>query len=260
MCMKQEEKSLKRTLFVSSSCSYKKEHKKAHLEYCKHEGIKAGDPRARYKYEEPEDLFAVLDDYDEDTKFLYGYNLIFKHAEQMTPLLRTVVSADAAHLQEDILGTAFGTLGHDANKHIVCLGFSVIFDNESKDTWSRHLGTIVKKVPSIDVPDKLMIAGGSDLCTFSSRVLLLSTKSLHDVLLTLFGSCLFFLLAADADKGFNSAFPATFNGTGQFSCSKHKGDNLVSHGNKGDRAVFDKAIRAKSDIGAAAALKQQEFD
>ena len=223
--MKQEEKSLKRTLFVSSS--YKKEHKKAHLEYCKHEGIKAGDPRARYKYEEPKDLFAVLDDYDEDTKFLYGYNLIFKHAERMTPLLRTVVSADAAHLQGDILGTAFGTSGHDANKHIVCLGFSVIFDNESKDTWSRHLGAIVKKVPSIDVPDKLMIAGGSDLCTFSSRVLLLSTKSLHDVLLTLF-LVLFVLynLHTDADKGFNSAFPATFNDTGQFDCSKHKGKNL----------------------------------
>jgi uncharacterized protein YaiI (UPF0178 family) len=48
---------------------YKKEHKKAH---CKREGIKAGNPRARYQYEEPEDLFAVLDDYNKDTKFLYS--------------------------------------------------------------------------------------------------------------------------------------------------------------------------------------------
>ena len=119
---------------------YKKEHKKAHLEHCKCEGIKAGDPRARYQYEEPEDLFAVLDDYNKDTKFLYGYDLIFEHAEWMTPLLKTVISADAAHLQGDIPGTAFGTWGQDANKHIVCLGFSVFFDNESKDTWGRHLG------------------------------------------------------------------------------------------------------------------------
>jgi hypothetical protein len=129
---------------------YKKEHKKAHLEHCKHEGIKAGNPHARYQYKEPKDLFAVLDDYDEDTKLFYGYDLIFEHTEWMTPLLRTVISGDAAHLQGDIPGMAFGTWGQDANKHIVCLGFLVFFDNESKDTWGHHLGTIVKKVPSID--------------------------------------------------------------------------------------------------------------
>jgi hypothetical protein len=140
---------------------YKKEHKKAHLEYCQQrEGIKAGNPRARNQYEETKDLFAVLDDYDEDTKFLYGYDLILEDAEQMTSLLRTVVSANAAHLQGDILGTAFGTTwGQDANKHIFCLAFSVFFDNESKDTWGHHLGTVVKKVPSIDIPKKVMIAG-----------------------------------------------------------------------------------------------------
>jgi hypothetical protein len=104
----------------------------------------------------------------------------------MTPLLKTVISVDAAHLQGDIPGMAFGTCGQDANKHIVCLGFSVFFDNESKGTWGHHLGAIMKKVPSINVAEKVMIAGGSDLCTVSSQVLLLSTKSLHNVLLTIF--------------------------------------------------------------------------
>ena len=52
-----------------------------------------------------------------------------------------------------------------------------------------------------------------------------------------------FLHAVDADKGFDSAFPATFDRTWPAS---HKGNNLVSHGNKGDRAVYDKALHAKS--------------
>lgn len=80
-------------------------------------------------------------------------------------------------------------------------------------------------------------------------MLLLSTKSLHDVLLTLF-FVLFVLynLHTDADKGFNSVFPTTFNDAGQFDCSKHKGENLVKHGTKGDKEVYEKAIHAKSTL------------
>jgi hypothetical protein len=50
------------------------------------------------------------------------------------------------------------------------------------------------------------------------------------------------------NKGFNSAFPATFNDAGQFDCSKHKGENLVKDGNKGDKEVYEKVIRAKSTL------------
>jgi hypothetical protein len=36
---------------------YKKLHKKAHIDHCKKEGIEKGDPRAHYKYVEPDNLF-----------------------------------------------------------------------------------------------------------------------------------------------------------------------------------------------------------
>ena len=64
-------------------------------------------------------------------------------------------------------------------------------------------------------------------------------------------SCLFFVLYnlhTDVDKGFNSTFPTTFNDVGQFDCSKHKGENLVKHGTKGDKEVYEKVIHAKSTL------------
>ena len=42
-----------------------------------------------------------------------------------------------------------------------------------------------------------------------------------------------------------------FNDVGQFDCStsgQHKGENLVKHGTKGDKEVYEKAIRAKSTL------------
>jgi hypothetical protein len=64
-------------------------------------------------------------------------------------------------------------------------------------------------------------------------------------------SCLFFVLYnlhTDVDKGFNSTFPTTFNDVGQFDCSKHKGENLVKHGTKGDKEVYEKVIHATSTL------------
>ena len=107
---------------------FKKEHKKEHIERCKN--LPEGEPHRKYKYEEPANLFEILDKYDDDTKFLYRYDIVFKHAKPIATLLKTVFSADAAHLRGDHPGTTFGTWGQDANNHILCFCFSVYFDND----------------------------------------------------------------------------------------------------------------------------------
>ena len=138
---------------------HKKLHKKAHINHCKKEGIEKGDPRARYKYVEPDNLFECLDEYEDNDTFQYGYDIIFKHARPMAPKLKTVFSADGAHLKGEHTGTTFGMWGQDANKHVICMCLSVYFDNESSDTWHRFLSAVKMNIPSMDAEDKVVIAG-----------------------------------------------------------------------------------------------------
>jgi hypothetical protein len=49
-----------------------------------------GNPRASYTYKEPDNLFKILDNNDENDTFLYGYDIILKHACPMAPKLKTV--------------------------------------------------------------------------------------------------------------------------------------------------------------------------
>lgn len=70
---------------------HKKDHRKQYLDACKDIPCDAPAP-APYNYEEHADLFNILDDYPDDTKFLYGYEVVFSHAQAMHPLLKTVHS------------------------------------------------------------------------------------------------------------------------------------------------------------------------
>jgi hypothetical protein len=100
-----------------------------------------------------------LDDYDENDTFLYGYDIILKHARPMAPKLKTVFSADGAHLNGEHIGSTFGMWGQDANKHVVCMCLSAYVDNESRETWECFLSTVETNIPSIDAKDKVVIAG-----------------------------------------------------------------------------------------------------
>lgn len=64
------------------------------------------------------------------------------------------------------------------------------------------------------------------------------------------------LVVVDQDKGFNAAFKRNFENASKFSCGKHKGDNLVKHGAKGDKAAYEQALRAPS----AEALKNAKAE
>jgi hypothetical protein len=59
---------------------HKKEHKQCHLESCKCDNIPKGDPCRKYKYEQPADLYQILDEFDDYAKFMYGYDFVFEHA------------------------------------------------------------------------------------------------------------------------------------------------------------------------------------
>jgi len=138
---------------------YKKDDKQRHLESCKQDNVPKGDPRRKYKYEEPADLFQILDEDDNDVKYVYGYDFIFAHARPMCALLKTVYSEDAAHLKGGLIGTTHGTWGQDANNHINCMSFSVYFDNESEFTWDLHHTSTLKNIPELDSKENVFIAG-----------------------------------------------------------------------------------------------------
>ena len=70
---------------------FKKAHKKEHIERL--QNLPDGEPRCKYMYEEPgANLFEILNEHDDDTKFLYGYDIVFAHAKAMSPFLKTVFS------------------------------------------------------------------------------------------------------------------------------------------------------------------------
>jgi hypothetical protein len=209
---------------------HKKDHRKQYLDACK--DISHGTPTPAYNYEEPPDMFNVLDDYPDDAKFLYGYEVVFSHAKAMHPLLKTVHSCDGAFLKGEEVGTTFGFWGQDANSHILCLAFAVYFDNESGPTWNRFLGTLKQNIPTVDDDKNCVIAG-----EYRAR----SRVSLRDDMLAQLSNS-----NVDHDKGFNKEFPVLFKHAHSFECSKHKGDNLEKKGTKGDRAVYEEAIRATS--------------
>ena len=54
------------------------------------------------------------------------------------------------------------------------------------------------------------------------------------------------VILVDDDKGFAGAFAANFEKASKFNCSRHKGDNLVKKGAKGNKAVYEKALHAVS--------------
>ena len=102
-------------------------------------------------------------------------------------------------MKGDLGGTAFGTWAQDANRSIVCIALSVFFDNEGYNTWALHLSTVKSWFPELDDDSHIFIA--------------------------------------DGDKGFSGAFKHCFSSAHKFLCSKHKGENLVKHGTKGDLEV-----------------------
>jgi hypothetical protein len=53
-------------------------------------------------------------------------------------------------------------------------------------------------------------------------------------------------ILTDNSKGFAGAFDAVFDNAGKFKCKIHKGNNLIKKGTRGDKAVYDKALYAKS--------------
>jgi len=56
-----------------------------------------------------------------------------------------------------------------------------------------------------------------------------------------------FILTSDGDKGYKGSFKKNFQNAKKFECSKHKGDNLVKNGAKGDKAVYERALRAPTN-------------
>jgi hypothetical protein len=195
-------------------------HKKEHLDFCVREGITEGNPCASYTYEEPDNLFKILDDYDENDTFLYGYDIILKHARPVAPKLKTVFLA--AHLNGEHIGTSFGMWGQDSNKHVVCMCLSTYFANESRETWECFLFVVKTNFLSIDAKDKVIIAGEWS-CLIHCK--LLSTLSLHGTMLTL--SPVHIL--TDDSKGFSGVFDAVFDNADKFKCKIHKGNNLAPH-------------------------------
>jgi hypothetical protein len=140
-----------------------------------------------------------LDEYEDNDMFLYGYDIIFKHARPMASKLKTVFLADGTHLKGQ-----HTMWGQDANKHVICMGLSVYFDNESSNTWYRFLHALKMNIPSMDGKDKVVIAGKLcrivlGLCCF------LTLMSLLDVMLTLS-----LVHIADDSKGFSTAFDSIF--------------------------------------------------
>jgi hypothetical protein len=52
-----------------------------------------------------------LDDYPDDAKFLYEYEVIFSHAKAMHPLLKMMHSCDGTFLKGEEVGMTFGFWG-----------------------------------------------------------------------------------------------------------------------------------------------------
>jgi hypothetical protein len=102
-----------------------------------------------------------LEEYEDNDTFLYGYDIIFKHAHPMASKLKTVFLADGTLLKGQHTGTTFGMWGQDANKHVICMGLSVYFENESSDMWYRFLHALKMNIPSMDGEDKVVTAGKS---------------------------------------------------------------------------------------------------
>ena len=175
------------------------------LEYKKKAKARVGE---KIPYEVTPGILDELEKYPTDTRFLYGYTLCLKHTTTIVGKLRSVFSVDAAHMKGELGGTAFGTWGQDANRNIVCVAFSVFFDNEGHYTWEMHLSTVRRWYPELDDDGKTFIA--------------------------------------DGDKGFSSAFVESFTTAHKFLCSKHKGENLVKNGGKGDLAIYIQALHART--------------
>ena len=183
--------------------------KKDHAIRRKNEKLKKGD--IGWDFHLDPNLFSKLDkDFpDEDTKFIYGYDLVTASGIKLAPKLLEVKSSDAAHLRGPYPGTVFGTWGTDSNFHIVCLSLSVYYDNECKETWTRHLTNLRNEIPCID-----------------------NNKS---------------IIIADGDKGFKTSFDSIFQFAKKNTCYKHKKDNLCKYGSKGDCSVYYQCVTCTSN-------------
>ena len=110
----------------------KKEHSEKNKELSK---------ESRNKFKVEDDIFDCLKHLNENDKILYGYTFVPEHGKRMIQTLKTVYASDGAHMKwpGDWKGTVFGTWGQDANNQMVLVGVTVLFDNESSDTWEIHL-------------------------------------------------------------------------------------------------------------------------
>ncbi len=54
------------------------------------------------------------------------------------------------------------------------------------------------------------------------------------------------IFITNGDKGFASALKKSFLCAQKFSCSKHKGENLVKNGAKGELAIYMQALHART--------------
>lgn len=164
------------------------------------------DEPPRPRFSEPPDLYDVLDEYDDDTKFLYAVKFSPSYAGALAAKLRGVRSFDAYHMKTSLGGTAFATWGVTANNNIVCLGLTWYADNECHPCWAGHIETVKQRCPAIDSHGHYNIV--------------------------------------DGDKGYSAAHDEHFNLTKKFLCVVHKADHVAKRGGKSARALYKKAVKA----------------
>lgn len=118
-----------------------------------------------------------------------GYIYIPEHGPRMSKTIRPCLAADAAHMKlSGDTATVFGIWGQDGNKGLINLALMVVYDTESKRTWSLILKAFLDLYPHLDTNDLYIIA--------------------------------------DGDKGFRAAFDDVVQHGHKFLCAHHKDGNM----------------------------------